>query len=182
VARVSSDRNAPPLDRAAIERLAVAYVGRYATTRAKLTAYLTRKTRERDWAQDGQTPAAAIEAVVARCAALGYVDDRAFAEARAGALTRRGYGARRVAEALRAAGIDEADAAPAREAADAQAWEAALAFARRRRIGPFASVEAAADPDRRRRAFAALMRAGHAPAIARRLCDAAPDDMPGNGT
>ena len=75
-------------------------------------------------------------------AALGYVDDRAFAAARAAALGRRGYGERRVGEALRAAGIDEEDGAEARQAARDGAWTAALRFAERRRIGPFAAAEA----------------------------------------
>jgi regulatory protein len=179
VARVSSDRNPQPLDRATIERLAITYVGRYATTRAKLATYLARKVREREWVE-AEPSAAVIEAIVARCATLGYVDDRAFAEARAASLTRRGYGARRVADALRAAGIEEADSAPARGDASASAWDAALAFARRRRIGPFA--ESAADPDRRRRAFAAMMRAGHSPSIARRILDAPPGELPDCGT
>jgi len=179
VARVPSERNPHPLDQAAIERLAIAYVGRYATTRARLAAYLARKLRERGWAGTG-APDAALAAIVARCAALGYVDDRAFAEARAAALTRRGYGARRVAAALRAAGIGDADAEQARDEAGARAWDAALAFARRRRIGPFAETEA--DPDRDRRAFAAMMRAGHSPAIARRILDTPPGALPDSGT
>lgn len=179
VARVSSDRNPRPLDRAGVERLAIAYVGRYATTRAKLAAYLARKVRERGWT-GAEAPETALEAITARCAELGYIDDRAFAEARAASLTRRGYGARRVADALRAAGIEEEDAAPARQEADASAWDAAVAFARRRRIGAFAAEPA--DPDRRRRALAAMMRAGHPLSIARRLVDASPGELPECGT
>ena len=40
-------RPLPPLDQPALERAALRYVERYATTRAKLVAYLTRKLRER---------------------------------------------------------------------------------------------------------------------------------------
>jgi len=162
-----------------MERLALAYVGRYATTRARLTAYLERKLRERGWAGDERSPRAVAEALAARCAALGYVDDKAFAAARGAALSRRGYGARRIADALRAAGIDEEDAAPARDEAEAAAWEAALAFARRRRIGAFAARPP--DMDARRRALGAMLRAGHPLAIARRVLDAAPGDMPDDG-
>jgi regulatory protein len=42
--RVEAERNKkhrPPLDAEALERLAVHYVGKYATTRAKLRSYLT---------------------------------------------------------------------------------------------------------------------------------------------
>jgi hypothetical protein len=79
-----------------------------------------------------------VEALVERLAALNYVDDRAFAAARGAALGRRGYGARRVGEALRAAGIGEEDGAEARAAARDGAWAAALRFAERKKSGPFA--------------------------------------------
>ncbi|PTQ09399.1 RecX family transcriptional regulator [Sphingomonas oleivorans] len=161
----------PPLDAEGVERLALSYVGRYATTRAKLRAYLMRKLDERGWGGEGAPP---VDGLVDRFAALGYVDDRAFAEARAASLGRRGYGARRVADALRAAGIEEPDAAEARDAAAADALRSALAFARRRRIGPFAREEA--DQDVRRRALAAMLRAGHDLALSRKIVNAAPGE------
>ena len=173
VPRPSSDRNSPPLDVAALNRYALRYVGRYATTRAKLRAYLVRKLRERGW--DGAEPPP-VEALIDRFVALGYIDDRAFASLRAASLGRRGYGERRVSEALRAAGIDEEDATPAREEARAGEWDAAAAFARKRRIGPFAPEPA--DPDRRRKTLGAMLRAGHPMAIARRFVDAAPGEEP----
>ena len=163
----------PPLDGETLEQAALFYAGRYATTRAKLAAYLRRKLKERGWAGPG---APAIEALVARMAALGYVDDRAFASARAAALSRRGYGARRVGAALRAAGIGEEDGAEARAIAAEAAWEAALRFARRRRIGPFAEAEA--DRPAREKALAAMLRAGHPVQIARRLVAAPPGQVP----
>jgi regulatory protein len=163
----------PPLDEPALEQVALAYAGRYATTRARLTAYLRRKLRERGWEGKGDPPVADL---VARMAALNYVDDRAFAAARAASLTRRGYGERRVGEAMRAAGIDEEDSADAREAARDHAWDAALRFAQRRRIGPFAATE----PDRaaRDKACAAMLRAGHRLDLARRILAARPGEIP----
>ena len=56
---------------------------------------------------------AAREARVARVATDRAEEDRAFAEAKASGLTRRGYGERRVRVALDASGIDEADRAEA---------------------------------------------------------------------
>jgi len=163
----------PPLDGEALEQAALFYAGRYATTRAKLRHYLGRKIRERGWDGDGEPP---LDSLVERLAALGYVDDRAFAAARGASLSRRGFGARRVSEALRAAGIEEEDAHEAREAAQAASWEAALRFAERRRIGPFAASE----PDRqgRDRAFAAMVRAGHPAGLARRIIGARPGSVP----
>jgi regulatory protein len=142
---------------------------RYATTRAKLRHYLVRKLASRGWEGEGEPP---VEMIVERCAELGYVDDAGFAVARGAALTRRGFGEQRIAAALRAVGIDAETAAPVRAAAREDALEAALRFARRKRIGPFAEELAA--PDQRRRNLAALLRAGHAPDIARRIADAAP--------
>jgi regulatory protein len=78
-----------PLASDALNRLALHYVGRYSTTCAKLHSYLQRKVRERGWADESP---ADIDAIIARCAALGYVDDRTFAETRAASLGRRGYG------------------------------------------------------------------------------------------
>jgi regulatory protein len=173
-ARSASDRRvAPALDGAALERIALRYVERYATTRAKLAAYLVRKVRERGWAPE---PPPDIDALVQRLAALGYVDDASFAAAKAGGLARRGYGPRRVAASLRAAGVGDDDAGTARDQAREGAWEAALIFARRKRIGPFA----AEIPDRpgREKAFASLLRAGHELAIARRILACAPGDVP----
>ena len=163
----------PPLDAEALERAALRYVERYATSRAKLAFYLQRKLRERGWEGEGEPP---VERLVERMAELRYVDDRAFAAARGASLGRRGYGERRVSEALRAAGIGESDAEEARAQARSEAWAAALRFAERRRIGPFATVEA--DPAKREKAMAAMLRAGHPMSIARRLVSARPGEVP----
>lgn len=166
--------NPPPLDAAALDRLALRYVERFATSRGKLAAYLARKVRERGWEGEPVDPSVIAE----RMAALGYVDDRGFAEARAGALSRRGLGARRVRMDWRAAGIGDDDAADLAPAVEARAEEAALAFARRRRIGPYASV--AADREQRHKQLAAMIRAGHAPDLARRIVAAVPGSEPGS--
>ena len=165
-------RPRPPLDEPALERLALNYVGRYATTRSKLGAYLLRKLRDRGWSGPGEP---SVEAIVARLASLGYIDDRAFANACAAALKRRGYGERRIREAFRAAGIAAEDA-ELWEGAGAGGLEAALRLARRRAIGPFAAEM----PDRagREKAFAILLRAGHPPDLARRVAYCRPGEFP----
>jgi regulatory protein len=165
--------NRPELDETSLEQAALSYAGRYATTRARLAAYLRRKLRDRGWSGAGEPP---VERLVERMAALGYVDDRAFATARAASLGRRGYGERRVREALRAAGVGEEEGLEAREQARRTAWQAALRFAERRRIGPFA----AQDSDRagREKALGALLRAGHPLDLARRLAFARPGEIP----
>ena len=169
MARVRSPRAPVPLDAKQLEELALRYVGRYATTRAKLTAYLARKLRERGW--EGQREPE-LERLASRFSDLGYVDDAAFALARSRALSSRGYGKRRLEQTLRVAGVAEADSAAARDHADEAAVEAALRYARRRRIGPFAS--GALEPRLREKAIAAMVRAGHSFALARAISGMAP--------
>jgi regulatory protein len=162
-----------PLDPDSLERLALFYVGRYATTRAKLRTYLGRKLRERGWAGARDN---AVETLVEKLAALGYVDDAAFAASRAASFQRRGFGERRLAQALSAAGIAESEAEPARAAAREGALESALKFAKRKRIGPFATVR----PERKERdkAYAAMIRAGHPPDVIRKIMDLVPEEFP----
>ena len=165
-------RPIPPLDAAALERLALRYVERFQTTRGKLVDYLRRKVRERGWEGAPADP----DALAAKMAALGYVDDAAYAAAKAAALTRRGLGAGRVRMALRQAKVAEADGEAAQASAADGAVESALAFARRRRIGPFAAQ--AADRPQREKQVAAMIRAGHPFALARRIAAADPGAIP----
>lgn len=159
----------PPLDRDKLNELALAYVGRFATTRAKLISYLGRKLRERGW--DGG-PAVDLAALAERFAAAGYVDDAAFALSKSRSLTGRGYGLRRVDQSLHIAGVEEADAAPARDLARSEAVDSALRFAERRHLGPFASE--VMDRKARERALGAMIRAGHGFGLARAILDLPP--------
>jgi regulatory protein len=154
-----------PLDQKQLQELALRYVGRYATTRAKLCAYLARKLRERGWDDAGNPDPGAI---AQRFSELGYIDDAAFALSKSRALAGRGFGKRRLLQKLYAAGVGEEDGAAAREHADQEAVSAALRFAERRRFGPFALVKPA---DRRdtERAIAAMVRAGHGLDLARAI-------------
>ena len=113
-----SPRQRPPLDSQRLEELAVRYVGRYATTRAKLRAYLARKLRERGWNGDREPD---LEQIADRFRELGYVDDATYALAKSQALSSRGYGKRRLNDKLRMAGVAEEDGRAARDHADARA-------------------------------------------------------------
>ncbi len=149
-------RGAPrPLDSTRLHELALSYVARFATSAGKLERYLARKLRERGWAGEGTPDPAAISA---RFAELGYLDDAAYARARGSDLLRRGYGERRVMQALGEAGIAEhlrREMAPGEGAAR----RAAFALARRRRLGPFHATPL--DRPLREKQLAALVRAGH---------------------
>jgi regulatory protein len=167
--RRQSRRPPTPLQPETLNELALTYVGRFATTRAKLGAYLARKLRERGWA--GERPPDA-DAIVERLASLGYVDDAAFALSKSRALSARGYGRRRVEQSLRAAGVVDEDGEAARALADEEAVEAALRFARRKKLGPYGDGQA--DREDRERALAAMIRAGHSFALAREILSLEP--------
>lgn len=169
----NSRKPRPPLDAAKLEEMALSYVGRFATSRARLIDYLVRKLRERGWAGMVEPD---LDGLAERFTRLGYVDDRAYALAKARSLSSRGYGARRVQQALALAGISEEEGDDARDLAKAEAVESALRFARRRSIGPFAA--ALPDLSAREKALAAMIRAGHPFGLARAIVDLAPGDQP----
>ncbi len=139
------------------------YVGKYATSRAKLIGYLSRKVRERGWEGPFEPP---LDELAERFCELGYVDDAAYALAKSRSLSRRGYGKRRLEQKLRMSGIGEEDASAAREHSEREAVDSAVRYAERRRIGPFGTT-ATADPNRREKALAAMIRAGHSFELAR---------------
>jgi regulatory protein len=155
-----------------LNELALGYVARFATSTGKLAAYLNRKLRERGWEDDAQ--AADVAGVVARMAEAGYVSDEGYARMRGASLRRRGLGARRIAQDLGQAGI----APDVREEAlgsGQEARAAALALARKRRLGPFGlrDDDGRIDPARREKQVAVFLRAGHPLAMARALVNAA---------
>lgn len=159
-------REPKPLDAATLQDMALNYAARYATTGAKLARYLARKLKERGWS--GDTPPD-LPALVGRLAELRYVDDRIYAGAKAREMAARGLGRRRVSAALQAAGVPEDDRAAILDDQPPDAGLAtAIAYARRRRLGPFAR-ERSNDPARRQKELAAMLRAGHAFDIARRV-------------
>ena len=163
----------PPLTAAKLEELALHYVGRFATSRAKLVSYLGRKLRERGW--DG-TESPEPEQLADRLVRRGSVDDRAFALSKARSLTGHGYGEKRVKQALVLAGIGEEEGSDARDLAEEEAVAAALRFAKRRAIGPYA--QHVPDQGQRGRALAAMIRAGHRFPIARAIVDLKPGENP----
>ena len=162
-----------PIDCERLDELALAYVGKYATTRARLAAYLQRKVRERGWEGPAEPP---ISRIFERFAETRLVDDASYALSKSRSLSDRGFGRARLRQALRAAGVEEEDAAGAHELADEAAAEAALRFARRRRIGPFA--DSLLDRKGKERALAAMIRAGHGFELARVVVECEPGVLP----
>ena len=156
----------PPPTEAALHEAALAHLARYATTRAGLVAVLDRRIAR--WAraagdEEGVADAvaaarAAARRVAEKLVALGVLNDAAFAESRARSLTRAGRSRRAVAAHLAAKGVDGETAQAVLPDDPAAELAAAVAHARRRRLGPFRTV--AADPARVQKELAAFARAG----------------------
>lgn len=168
-ARFKAKRAPPPLTGEALQELALRYVGKCATTRAKLRSYLTRKLRERGWDGDRNPD---LDGISDRFAELGYINDAAYALGQSRSLSSRGYGKRRLNQKLRLAGVEDEDRTEADAHADGAAVDAALRFAERRRIGPFADGDA--DPRQREKWLAAMVRAGHSFGLAREIARLSP--------
>jgi regulatory protein len=108
-------------------------------------------------------------ALARRFAEAGYVDDAVYARMKTDSLLRRGYGGRRVGEALRAAGVDE-DLREQMAPNVGDARRAAVALARRRRFGPWG--DPLPDRPQREKQIAALLRGGHTLDNARQIVEA----------
>lgn len=159
------------LDASALETLALRYVSRYATTKHKLKAHLHRKVREKGGENEHLDM---IEAIARKYEKLGYIDDALFAESRAASLLRKGYGQRRIANALKQAGIEESNQQQALNLSKQDKWDAAEQFARKRRIGPYANT--LYDRAKRQKLLQAFLRAGHDYDIATKFIFAQPGE------
>jgi regulatory protein len=168
-----AERKRPePLNAERLRGLALAYVGRYATSCARLAAYLNRKITERGWVDESIPPVAEL---VTQFQSLGYVDDEAFAKTRGESLLRRGYGPNRLKLSLRVSGIGTDIIDRTANVDDEDAMAAAMVFARRKRIGPYAR-----DPetqDNRQKMIAALLRAGHSYEVSRKILALTANDI-----
>jgi regulatory protein len=153
-----------------LQRAALAYLERYASSAENLRRVLRRKVDKRCRLR-GEDPAEfhdAIDEVVAKSLSSGLIDDARYAEARVATLRRRGGSARAIQAKLSAKGIDRSTIAAALETEDGDEEQAARAFARRRRLGPYRPGERAPYRDKD---LAALARAGFRFDVARAIVD-----------
>ncbi|MFQ5773994.1 MAG: RecX family transcriptional regulator [Kiloniellaceae bacterium] len=159
-----------------LRKAALHYLERYAGSAAHLRRLLLFKVARSAQAHgtDSAAGAAEVEALIAEFLRNGLLDDARYAEARARALHRRGASARAIRAALAVKGISRALTARALERLREEEAEpelaAALAYARRRRLGPYRSRATRADM--RARDLATLGRQGFGYELARRVIDA----------
>jgi len=158
-----------------LEKSALYYLGRYAASSAHLKRLLLAKVARsaRFHGTDAEAGAEAVEQLIVRLIQIGLLDDAAYAAARARSLHRRGTSARATRGKLAQKGldpalIDQALAGLGEESAEPE-LKAALAFARRRRLGPYRQTAERAE--RRERDLAALGRQGFDLDLARRVID-----------
>jgi regulatory protein len=173
----------PPPDGASLYQAAMSYLARYAATEAGLRRMLTRQVDR--WARaqaDAEAVAGAvaaartaIERVVGQLVEAGAVSDAAFAEHRAKTLVRAGQSSRAVQARLIAKGVAP-EVARAASFSDAETeLSAAVVLARKRRIGPYRSIEDAS-PAVRTKELGLLARAGFSREIANQALEMSRDD------
>jgi regulatory protein len=159
-----------------LQRAALAYLERFASSAETLRRVLRRKVDKRCRARD-EDPAEfgeLVDAVVAQAVSSGLVDDTRYAEGRAATLRRRGGSARVITAKLAAKGVDRAVIEAALQGGpEDEELVAAHALARRRRIGPYRGADRAAF---RARDLGVLARAGFSFDIARQVVDGEPPD------
>lgn len=174
-------------DSASLREAALSHLARFAATEAGLRRVLERRVDQ--WARRaGQEDPSRREAITADAAqarlaaaevaralvAAGAVDDATFAAARARRLARAGRSRRAIAANLATKGVAAAIVEAALPDGPEAEFDAAIAFCRRRRVGPFArdAMDAAA----RLKALGALARAGFSRDIATRAMALTPED------
>ncbi len=169
-----------------IHNIAQFYVERYATTAANLRRVLTRLLDRacKHHGDDRTKMLPWVEAAVEKLVKLRVVDDARYALERARSLRRLNRSPQKIRAHLMAKGVAAAlvrDALAATERTDAggdAAYEAAVAYARRRRLGPFRIFKGSADEKRKQatKDLAAMGRAGFSYDIARRVMALTPEE------
>jgi regulatory protein len=163
---------AGPVDKALIERWALAYLDRFPSSAENLRRVLSRRVRRRMAPEKpGTAEASIIVGIVDHHRETGLIDDVVYATSRAKSRLRRGQSLNRVRAGLASKGVAAGDVAAAiaglsgdtADGADPD-LAAACAFAGRRRLGPFR-----AGPQDAARELSAFARAGFTRPVAEKV-------------
>jgi len=158
-----------------LENAALHYLARYSSSAENLRRVLMRRVDRsaRHHGTDPEEGAAHVEDLIARYSKAGLLDDTRFAEGRARLLLERGVSPRAIRLRLREKGVAsktvEAVLLELSEDKGDIEWAAAVALAKRRRIGPFRKSDRQSV---REKDLAALARAGFSYDVAQRVVDA----------
>ncbi len=164
-----------------LDNAALFYLQRFASSAANLRRVLLRRIDKAARLMEDEEAAEAlrtqgsdwVEALIERYRRSGLLDDATYAEARARSLHRRGAPLKAIAQGLRIKGVDADTASETldrlREEHPDADLSAALAFARRRRLGPFRPAELRAQ--HRDKDLAAMGRAGFSYELARKVVE-----------
>ncbi len=132
-----------------LENAALHYLGRFSTSKANLKRVLLNRVARSAKAHgtDPQEGLAWIEALMDKLEGLGYLNDAAYAESKAESMNRRGKPSNQVRWALKMKGVDQdtTEAAMTKLSDEMEGdadRAAALAFARKKRLGPYRAEEA----------------------------------------
>ena len=159
---------------------AVDYLGRYASSRHKLGQILQRFATRKLSGYDADEIAAAIQQTIDKCGQLGYLNDRQFAVTVARSQRQRGRSQVLIRQRLRQHQLNDDIIAHAFAEADKNIangdLQAAIRFAQRRRLGPFAQRHNAhhqrLDANQwKQRDLGAMARAGFSMVISQQVLD-----------
>jgi regulatory protein len=150
---------APELTRRKLEELALSYINRFDCTASKLKSQLRQRVRKLGGHPDAEQW---IAEQVERYQSSGVLDDARFARNLSAQLTRRGKSSRAISQKLAVRGVPSELAgelmAERRQNEPGAELEAARAFVKKRRLGPFRAPEARAQ--HRQKDLASLARQG----------------------
>ncbi|MDA0308037.1 MAG: RecX family transcriptional regulator [Proteobacteria bacterium] len=173
----------PPSDdrlKRRLENKALSYLGRFSSSEANfrhiLSRFGKRKCLPKDADDEMETQfllqlGTQIDALVARYRDCGYINDNDYALSRARHLRQKGHSHYRIRQHLQSKGIDaftiETTMTDGELGGHEAEQDAAKRYARRRRLGVYASAKATSKPDWQNRHLASMIRAGFSYDIAK---------------
>jgi regulatory protein len=183
-AKAKSRKTGPKIPRKVtadrLRNIALYHLERYATSADNLRQVLYRRVLKaaRHHETDMDQARAWIDDIVGGLVRARAVDDRSYADGKARSMSRRGQSKRKIQAYLASKGVDRdtidaALSALGEDDGNDPDLDAAHAYARRRRIGPYRRDQEST-PDLRQKELATLARAGFSYDIARQILDADP--------
>lgn len=154
------------------KRAAVHYLGRYATSSANLKAKIYQKALRKYEGIEEEEAEALAGVALDFCLENGFLNDITFADSQVSSGVRKGSSRRKIASKLSEKGIQNELASAALENADDLI--AAMAYAKRRKIGPWRRVEL--DIKQKQREMASFARQGFSGGHAYKVMEMDPEE------